>query len=151
MKMKKANQAQTQIQMKIKEYVFKNKQEMISKMESSATEYEGFIPGRNGYNFPNKDGSYTIAYVEKDIMTKIHELRHAKFYFDSNYRSDVQNIWESFSNEDRTTIEKFLGKCGYKKEFFLDEFQSYATTEKNPDKFFGLKGDTLKNAVCKLN
>jgi hypothetical protein len=135
--------------MNIKEHVFKNKQEMVSKMDALASAYEGAVPGRNGYNFPNKDGSYTIAYVEKDFVTKMHEMRHAMYFFDDNYRTEVQKLWESLSYEEQTVIEKFLNRCGYKKEFFLDEFQAYMTTEKDPDKFFGLKENTLKKG-CKL-
>jgi hypothetical protein len=125
--------------MNVKELVFKSRDEMSEKMESSACEYEGFVPGRNGYNFPNKDGSYTIAYIKGDILTKMHELRHAMYFFDSKYRKEVEDLWSSFSCEDRTVIEKFLAKCGYHKDMFLDEFQAYWFTEKNPRKFFGLK------------
>lgn len=136
--------------MNVKELVFKSKADMSAKMESFACEYEGFVPGRNGYNFPNKDGSYTIAYVNSDIITKKHELRHAKFYFDAEYRDEVQKLWNSFNCEEQSVVKIFLKRCGYKEEFFLDEFQSYATTEKDPDKFFGLKRGTLKEGVRKL-
>jgi hypothetical protein len=126
--------------MNIKELVFKNRQEMISKLEAEACAYEGFVPGRHGYNFPNKDGTYTIAYVRGDVLTKRHELRHAMYYFDANYRAEVQKLWKSFSCEEQLTIEKFLRRCGYKEELFLDEVQAYWFTERNPRKFFGLKG-----------
>lgn len=129
----------------IKELVFKTKEEMSSKMESSASEYEGFVPGRNGYNFPNKDGSYTIAYVKSDIMTKNHELRHAKYYFDIKYREEVQTLWNSFNCKDQSVVKKFLERCGYKEEFFLDEFQAYWFTEKNPRRFFGLASKPVDN------
>jgi hypothetical protein len=125
--------------MNIKELVFDNRKEMVSKMEANACDYEGYIPGRNGYNFPNKDGSYTISYIRGDVLTKLHELRHAIYYFDDSYRKKVDKLWNSFSLEEKTTIEKFLSNCGYKKENFPDEFQAYWFTEHNPRKFFGLK------------
>lgn len=134
-------------EMNIKELVFRNKATMSAKMEADASKYEGYIPGRNGYNFPNKDGSYTIAYIRSDILTKKHELCHAKYYYSAKYRKEVQELWDSLSNENQKTIEMFLQKCGYKKEFFLDEFQAYATTEKNPDNFFGLKRGTLNGSA----
>jgi hypothetical protein len=125
--------------MNIKELVFRTREEMAVKMESKACEYEGFVPGRNGYNFPNKDGSYTIAYVKGDVLTKRHELRHAMYFFNQDYRAEIEKLWSSFSCGERLTIEKFLSKCGYKKEQFLDEFQAYWFTEKDPRRFFGLK------------
>lgn len=63
--------------MNIQEFVFSNRKEMALKMEAKSCEYEGFVPGRHGYNFPNKDGSYTIAYIKNDVLTKTHELLHA--------------------------------------------------------------------------
>jgi len=125
--------------MNIRELVFKDKKEMSIKLEQQACKYEGYISGRNGYNFSNTDGSYTIAYIQGDTLTKMHELRHAKFYFDPNYRVEVEKIWSSFTSEEQIVIEKFLSKCGYKKELFRDEFQAYWFTEKEPRKFFGLK------------
>ncbi len=126
---------------------FISKKEMTIAMESSACAYEGFVPGRTGYNFPNKDGSYTIGYIRGDTLTKMHELRHAIYFFDADYRARVQKMWNSLKCEDKIAIEKFLGRCGYKKEVFLDEFQAYTTTEKDPDKFFGLKRGSLKELV----
>ena len=79
--------------MNIKELVFKDKNEMKMKMELSSSLYEGYISGRNGYNFPNKDGSYTIAYIKGDYMTKQHELYHAKYHFDKEYKKKVTFIY----------------------------------------------------------
>lgn len=124
---------------KVVELVFKDRQEMTKKMEPCACEYEGFVRGRNGYNFPNKDGSYTVAYVKGDILTKQHEMCHARYYFDPDYRSEVEKLWASFEHEDQVIIKKFLKRCGYKEEVFLDEFQAYWFTETNPRRFFGLK------------
>jgi hypothetical protein len=126
-------------QMIIKEFIFNTKTEMVLKMEAEACKYEGYIPGRNGYNFPNNDGSYTIAYIKNDIITKKHEQLHAKFYFDSEYRKKVQKIWCSFSEKEQTVIQNFLSKCGYRPENFLDEFQAYLMSEPNPERLFGIK------------
>lgn len=131
--------------MSIIELVFTTKKEMIAKMEADACVYEGFVPGRNGYNFPSAKNSYTIAYVKGDVLTKTHEKRHAIFFFDKEYREEVQKLWDSLGAKNQSIIEKFLEKCGYDRKVFLDEFQAYATTEKNPDNFFGIKGQILKN------
>lgn len=125
--------------MNIKELVFKNRTEMSKQMERSACEYEGYVPGRNGYNFPNKDGSYTIAYIKGDVLTKRHEMCHARYYFEPDYRKRVGELWSTFSHQEQTIIKTFLAKCGYKEEVFLDEFQAYWFSECEPRKFFGLK------------
>ena len=123
----------------IKEFIFNNVYEMSQKMECEACLYEGHIKGRQGYNFPNKDGSYTIAYIKGDIVTKKHEMRHAMFFFDKEYRKEVIDLWNSFSEKEQDTIEKFLCKCGYKREQYIDEFGAYWFSEQNPRRFFGLK------------
>lgn len=129
--------------MRLIELVFVSKKEMNEKMEKDANNYEGYIPGRNGYNFPNKDGSYTIAYLKGDFSTKNHEIRHAMFYFNKMYRKMVFNFWKSMDLKVKKTIISFLIKCGYKEECIIDEFQAYACTEDNPNKFFGLKKESL--------
>ncbi len=123
----------------VKEFIFDTKKEMTQKMECEACKYEGFIPGRHGYNFPNKDGSYTISYLRGDMLTKMHELRHAKFYFDPVYRKEVLVLWNSFDPNEQAIIENFLNKCGYPSNVHLDELQAFWFTEKDPRKFFGLK------------
>lgn len=127
------------ISSKVKEHVFTNRQEMSLKMEKMACEYEGYVPGRTGYNFPNKDGSYTIAYLKGDTLTKNHELYHARYYFDPEHREKTKKLWLNLKPEERMIIENFLSRCGYKRDVFLDELQAYWFSEKDPRKFFGLK------------
>jgi len=86
--------------MDIKELVFKNREEMTQELQRSANIYEGYIPGRIGFNFPNANGSYTIAYIKGDIHTKKHELLHAKYYINAEYRKYVRDLWNSLDPED---------------------------------------------------
>ena len=124
--------------MNIIEMVFINKQEMNMKMEKGACKYEGYVTGRIGYNYPTEKG-YVIAYIKGDTLTKLHELKHAKYYYDASYRDQVNKLWSSFSDKEQTIITKFLNRCGYPQKVYLDEFQAYWYTEKDPRKFFGLK------------
>lgn len=127
----------------LKELVFTNIDEMSKQLEKRASEYEGYVPRRTGYNFPNKDGTYTIAYIKGDYLTKMHERRHAMYYLNSDYRKYINELWSSLDPAVKRDIEKFLKRCGYKDSVIIDEFQAYAFTEKEPDKFFGLKKGTL--------
>jgi hypothetical protein len=131
--------------MGLKEIEFKSANAMTQEMEKFASAYEGYVPGRIGYNFPNDDGSYTIAYIKGDYATKMHELRHARYYLDSQYRNEVNKIWSLLDNDTKRTIERFLKRCGYSESVLIDEFQAYAFTEKDPEKFFGLKKGSLKD------
>lgn len=128
---------------KLNIFAFDNIQEMSKEMKKKASDYEGYVPGRIGYNFPNKDGSYTIAHVKGDIHTKNHELRHAEYYFNEQYRNAVNDLWSSLDEDTKHTIEQFLKRCGYCQAVFVDEFQAYLFTEKEPEKFFGLKKGTF--------
>lgn len=124
---------------RLHEIVFHDISKMSEEMEKYSVKYEGYIPGRIGYNFPNEDGSYTIAYLKGDYATKMHELRHAMYYLDSDYRNYINNLWSSLDDNTKRIIECFLKRCGYAESIFIDEFQAYAFTEKDPEKFFGLK------------
>ncbi len=125
--------------MKIVERVFKSREEMAKEMQLLANAWEGQVPGRHGYNFPNKDGSYTIAYLKNDLLTKRHEMSHAQFFFSQDWRDKILQEWNNLTTEEQTVVTKFLTRCGYKTEHHLDEFGAYWTTERWPRKYFGLK------------
>lgn len=113
--------------------------------------YEGVSYPRVGFNFPlsflrthtprhsltSYDADYVIGYPEKDILTKRHELQHAKYYMDSSYRASIQSLWNSFpSTFQKKVIQQLLQmKYPNRMEILLDEFQAYYTTEK--PNFFG--------------
>jgi hypothetical protein len=124
----------------------------IIELQPFADKYEGKISGRYGLNFPfhlmkSKKSSkfiskilkyqaeYLIAYKKGDIVTKKHEMQHAKYYIDSEYRDSIKKLWDSFDSKYKSNVISMLGKMGYPEHVMLDEFQAYYYTEKT--NFFG--------------
>ena len=127
----------------------------IKELEPIAEEYEGKINGRYGFNFPfniiRKDNkskiitnimkhndmkpNYVVVYKKGDIMTKKHELQHAKYYIDKEYRETVQKMWDSFDSKYKSNVISMLKRMGYPEHVMIDEFQAYYFTEKS--NFFG--------------
>ncbi len=110
--------------------------------------YEGKISSRIGFNFPMNvieksnslrkyDADYIIVYKKGDVLTKKHELRHAMYFLDKQYRSSVQTLWDSLSSSSQSSILAMLLKMKYPNNItiLLDEFQAYYYTEKKG--FFG--------------
>lgn len=127
--------------------------EEIQELQSFADKYEGKISGRYGLNFPfhvikttkkptkfiskilKYKAEYLIAYKKGDIITKKHEMQHAKYYIDSEYRESIKKMWDSFDTKYKSNVISMLGKMGYPEHVMLDEFQAYYYTEKT--NFFG--------------
>lgn len=82
---------------------------------------------------------YIIAYISGDIQTKKHELQHAKFYIDEQYRISIYDKWNNLDKKTQNHIVCFLKRLGYPDEVIIDEFQAYYMTEKH--NFFGVKID----------
>lgn len=82
------------------------------------------------------NSQYIIAYLDGDVLTKRHELQHARFYIDRCFRERVENVWRMMDGCKRQHIEYFLKKLGYPEHVWVDEFQAYYLTEKS--NFFGI-------------
>lgn len=143
------------------------KKEIPKYINDIANKYEGDISDRIGINFPMsffegickdckdikknivfksceimkyKDSTkYVVVYKKGDKITKDHELLHAKYYIDENYKKKIQLIWENMNKENKKKVVNMLKKMGYpeKEEIMIDEFQAYYYTEK--PNFFGKK------------
>jgi len=110
-----------------------------------ADTYEGTIPNRIGFNFPlsvvkrtdptshllSYDAEYFIGYRKGDIATKRHELQHARFYLDADFRTHVQQLWDSISPNQKQRIVDTLLEMKYPNDMsiLLDEFQAYHFAE----------------------
>ena len=128
----------------------RNSKEFINICEVSKI-YEGtdthlFV----GFNFPmdivplknqlyryKNDVDYIIVYKKGDRQTKMHELYHAKFYIDNEYKKSVYKLWNSITKSSKENIINMLLRMKYKnnKDILIDEFQAYYNTEK--PNFFG--------------
>jgi hypothetical protein len=113
-----------------------------------ANRYEGNISSRIGFNFPmniveksnslrKHEADYIIVYKKGDVLTKKHELRHAMYFLDKEYRLSIQTLWDSLSSSSQSSILSMLLKMKYPNNMtiLLDEFQAYYYTEKKG--FFG--------------
>ncbi len=80
---------------------------------------------------------YIIAFIVGDVQTKKHELQHAKFYIDDEYRQHIYKLWNNMDKKIQNHIVSFLKRLGYSNEVIIDEFQAYYMTEK--DNFFGIR------------
>jgi len=87
------------------------------------------------HHFPETE--YVIGWKRGDDLTRRHELQHARFALDAEFRRETERMWVGLSVKQRDLITEFLLRCGYPLEVHLDEFQAYFHTER--DGVFGCK------------
>lgn len=75
--------------------------------------------------------------VETDIFE--HELAHALYYVNDNYRQEMDAITNQLSKPDFNCFQKNLLNLGYCKAVVRDEVQAYMATEMNKKVTKGLK------------
>lgn len=125
-----------------------NKQYMNQTLDCISNIYEGTLKNREGHNFPS-------SYIPKDhILSKYknqclyvigiyqtnslaHELLHAKYFIDAQYRTKIINEWMQLNSKQQKHITSFLKRLGYSERVIIDEYQAYRYTEK--PNFFGIK------------
>nr|QFG73905.1 MAG: hypothetical protein [Megaviridae environmental sample] len=92
--------------------------------------------------------TYIVVFKRGDVHTLKHELAHARYHIDAEYRFKIDKLWRELTRKQQTTIVGFLNRCGYPPHVHMDEFQAYATTEKS--NFFGVYIDGLNNLNKKV-
>lgn len=129
---------------------FKSKHYMNEILDSISNKYEGILINREGHNFPSTfipDDSTLLKQYKKSCKYVIgvynpigiaHEMLHAKYYIDSEYREKINNEWNNeLTNEQRNYITRFIKSMGYSDKVIIDEYQAYRYSE--PENFFGIK------------
>ena len=129
--------------------IYKNAKDIPKNILQLANAYEGDKMSRIGFNIPisfikkhdknnevllkHKNIEYIIVYKKGDVITKMHELQHAKYHMDSKFKESVKKLWESLTEKYKTNVLKMLKKMGYPDDdnILLDEFQAYYYTEKS--------------------
>jgi hypothetical protein len=86
---------------------------------------------RNGERKSTGAGSdgYLVSYVSSSPLTKIHELQHALYHFSPSLRECTASLFNSneiLEKRQKERIRWELGRRGYIKNVWLDEFQAYA-------------------------
>ena len=125
--------------------IYRTLHDITDTIHMIANAYEGYIPGRIGFNFPMRlvkelyptsdmaqyDADYVIVYKKGDIDTKRHEAQHAKYDMDPAFKKDVQVLWDSSSKHFQEKVSSTLRRMNYPDTLhLLDEFQAYYFTEK---------------------
>ncbi len=70
--------------------------------------------------------SYITAYIHGDDDTLVHELAHATFYLDCQYKTQVVDVWNEIKQPHKDIVEKCLKDWGYHSDNWLDEWQAYS-------------------------
>ena len=125
-----------------------DKRLMNNILDPISNSYEGFIIGRIAHNFPSdfipnnhflykykSICKYVVGFYKTKDLT--HELLHAKYYLEPEYRKHIQTEWDNLDSNKRYYLESFLKKLGYNDNVIIDEYQAYRYSEKN--NFFGIK------------
>lgn len=126
----------------------KDKKKMNETLDCISNSYEGIIYNREGHNFPSSiipdthelskykfSHKYVIGVYNSQSIQ--HELLHAKYYTDTNYRDRIIKEWNDLEPSTKQHITKFLKKMGYGDNVIIDEYQAYRYTERS--NFFGIK------------
>lgn len=124
------------------------REEMNRVLDPISNAYEGVLENRVGHNFPSEwiPDKHLLAKYKSKCLYVVgvyktsdlrHELLHAKFYLDPEYRKRILEEWEAFSEETRTHLTNFLKRLGYSEQVLVDEYQAYRYSE--PSNFFGIK------------
>jgi hypothetical protein len=125
-----------------------NKKLMNDILDPLSTAYEGPLVNRQGHNFPAEHiikGHILYPYKSKckyvigvtSTLSLQHEMLHAKFFIDKEYRETIHNEWRELTDDTRMKITIFLKKLGYSDKVIIDEYQAYRYSEK--PNFFGIK------------
>lgn len=85
------------------------------------------------------DSNFYVIATHKDDDVE-HELAHAMYYLNSEYKKNCDEIYKTVPNEFRKKINKKLKDYGYSSTVYIDETQAYFATDKTPPAYkrFGL-------------
>lgn len=69
--------------------------------------------------------AYLVAYIDGDPSTLRHELAHALYYLEPDYRTLARSIWDRLPTDNRNGVANALSSLGYDQANHADEFQAY--------------------------
>lgn len=122
----------------------------INKIIFYSFQFIGFLNNREGHNFPSEyipnnkkhvlykykfQCKYVIGVYKSNSLA--HEMCHAKYYIDEDYKNKIDKEWEALTPATRDYLIAFLKRLGYSDKVLIDEYQAYRYTE--ADNFFGIK------------
>lgn len=83
----------------------------------------------------NNDNCYLIGYSKGKKDTLKHEVAHARFYINGDYRIKIENTFSKLPIETQNKLYKAMLDMGYAQSSAVDEFQAYAS-ENNEKRFW---------------
>jgi len=97
---------------------------------------------------------YVIGGKKGDMNVIDHEIAHALYYINSEYKSEMEDLTYNFyktHRKDYSNMVKFLKKMGYGQNVIKDEVQAYMSTSKKSELVikFGLDYDTVLPLIRK--
>ena len=97
---------------------------------------------------------YIIGGKKGDMKVIDHEIAHALYYINSEYKSEMEDLTYNFyktHRKDYSNMVKFLKKMGYGQNVIKDEVQAYMSTSKKSELVikFGLDYDTVLPLIRK--
>jgi hypothetical protein len=71
---------------------------------------------------------YLIGIKEDDDKTLEHEVAHGLYYINTEYKEEVNKIWDSFTHQSKALLKEYLSDAGYPDKVHIDESQAYLST-----------------------
>lgn len=100
--------------------------------ESQGREYKFLDEVAKVFGYDNKDG-YVICYTKGDKITLKHELCHALYYTNQDYKKEVNEVIKKMNKNLKDKYIQNLKKDKYTKEVFIDEINAYITAFSSED------------------
>jgi hypothetical protein len=103
-------------------------------------------------NLSSKDSFYIIAALKGQATCMQHELAHALYYLDKDFKDKALELVLSMPPETRNQMHTVLGGMGYTPEVFDDEIQAYLSTsdKKYLKEQFKINSDDIKSTTDSL-
>jgi hypothetical protein len=119
-----------------------DEKEIPAELDNLGTLYEGKVPGRIGVNLPmyvlrqkqpahpfcRYEAEYIICYPSWEKSVLEHEVLHARYFLDKEYRKKVLRMWKKQSVKYQNKVFQKMRSMGYPEEVWLDEWQAYLFT-----------------------
>lgn len=89
--------------------------------------YDSLMKGIAEYINEDSKGqaSYLIGFFGKQKSALKHEMAHGLFYICEDYKNDIQQLFNSLSDNIKLGIKDTIMKAGYAESSVIDEFQAY--------------------------
>lgn len=71
---------------------------------------------------------YIIGTTEGDSFTLAHEVAHGLYYINEEYRKEMNDMCDMFTDQSKSLLAEYLTETGYPDKVHIDEMQAYLST-----------------------